>query len=360
MFLYICTLGLSLIFAILYNVVKYNKKHVLRLLLGILILMLLLLSILRKNTVGGDLINYIPLYDTIAKSSFGEALAIPKYGIIYLFYNKILTLLSPNEFTFMLGTSLVNLLPVFWLIIKYSKIPLLSIFLYVSIGYYTNTFNSVRSSMAIAITICCIPYILERKFYSFLFLYILALCVHLSSFPFILTYWVVNLKLSFKRIISLIVFSYLLSESVSNWIIGYLYLYDPVYDKFESTTGGYSYFFMLFFIFISGYIIYNQNNDKNISKENDLFLRVMLIATCIQPFAFHFMLINRIVLFFSVYIIIFIPNFILYIRPTKIRILGHFIVYVFFVLFFIKIIMGINPEYNSNGQMTIPYLFYWE
>lgn len=86
----------------------------------------------------------------------------------------------------------------------------------------------------------------------------------------------------------------------------------------------------------------------------------MLIATCIQPFAFHFMLINRIVLFFSVYIIIFIPNFILYIRPTKIRILGHFIVYVFFVLFFIKIIMGINPEYNSNGQMTIPYLFYWE
>ncbi|MFS3066043.1 EpsG family protein [Bacteroides fragilis] len=277
----------------------------LRLLLGILILMLLLLSILRKNTVGGDLINYIPLYDTIAKSSFGEALAIPKYGIIYLFYNKILTLLSPNEFTFMLGTSLVNLLPVFWLIIKYSKIPLLSIFLYVSIGYYTNTFNSVRSSMAIAITICCIPYILERKFYSFLFLYILALCVHLSSFPFILTYWVVNLKLSFKRIISLIVFSYLLSESVSNWIIGYLYLYDPVYDKFESTTGGYSYFFMLFFIFISGYIIYNQNKDKNISKENDLFLRVMLIATCIQPFAFHFMLINRIVLFFSVYIIIF-------------------------------------------------------
>lgn len=100
MFLYICTLGLSLIFAILYNVVKYNKKHVLRLLLGILILMLLLLSILRKNTVGGDLINYIPLYDTIAKSSFGEALAIPKYGIIYLFYNKILTLLSPNEFYF--------------------------------------------------------------------------------------------------------------------------------------------------------------------------------------------------------------------------------------------------------------------
>ena len=324
--------------------------------LFIIFFALIFVSCFRKDTVGGDLQNYIPLFESAKYSSWSEYLSLPKYGFIFLIYNKLLCSIGDNYTVLLIGTSLFNLIAVAVFVKRYSLIPWLSIVIYICMGFYGRTFNSLRSSMALAILLYSIPFILERKFLKFLIVYICAFIVHKRVFPFFVAYFFAGRRLPLKIMVPAAAFLFVAASELSPLLNSILVLYDPTYIGSETSGGGYAYFMIL----VAIAIFCNVFKNKHESSANTLLFNMLVVGMCIQPFASQISFINRIVIFFTIALIIVIPNSVATIKSKDLRLLVESALLLCFVAYFVNIDMRIDPATGTNNQAVIPYLFAWQ
>ena len=324
--------------------------------LFIIFFALIFVSCFRKDTVGGDLQNYIPLFESAKYSSWAEYLSLPKYGPIFLIYNKLLCSIGDHYTVLLIGTSFFNLIAVAVFVKRYSRIPWLSIVIYICMGFYGRTFNSLRSSMAMAILLYSIPFLLERKFLRFLIVYICAFIVHKSVFPFIVAYFFAGRRLHLKFMVPIAAFLFVVASELSPLLNGILVLYNSSYIGSETSGGGYAYFMIL----VAIAIFCNIFKDKLESPANTLMFNMLVIGMCIQPFASQISFINRIVIFFTIALIIVIPSSVATIKSKDMRLLVESALLLCFVAYFVNFDMRIDPATGTNNQAVIPYLFAWQ
>lgn len=324
--------------------------------LFIIFFALIFVSCFRKDSVGGDLQNYIPLFESAKYSSWLEYLSIPKYGPIFLAYNKLLCGISDNYTVLLIGTSFFNLIAVAVFTKRYSVIPWLSIIIYICMGFYGRTFNSLRSSMALAILLYTIPFILEQKFLKFLIVYICAFIVHKSAFPFIVVYFLSTKRLPLKIMIPAAAIMFVLASHLSSLLNSILVLYSPSYIGSETSGGGYAYFIMLVAVAIFCCIF----KRKEESQSDILLFNMLLVGMCLQPFASQIAFINRIVIFFTIALTIIIPNSVATIKSKDLRLLVEGFLLLCFIVYFVNFDMRIDPATGTNNQAVIPYLFVWQ
>lgn len=337
-----------------------NKKSIYIILSFIL---LIVISSIRAKTVGGDLNHYIPNYISIGKQSWEQLFQTRyKYGYIYSILCKVAYSINTSEQSYLFFTSLCNLLPIAYFIKKHSPRPWLSIYIYITMGFYTNTFNSVRSSMALALGVFMLHYIIERKFWMFFIFYLAALEIHQTFLPFIILYPFYQKKLSLKYIIGSISLCFILAQILlrSNIISIIAYIYDPgaysssISDTFEKA--GYSLFLLLSAMTITFYLI----NKNNITNEVQLFLHCMVIGSGIQAFAICAGVVTRIAMFFYIVMIVLFPTSLLTIKRLRLRRWGYCITLILFLAYFKIFIMTPDSITKTNSQGTIPYKTYWE
>lgn len=361
MYLYYITLFIVLfLYLKIYSSNLVNKKS---LYITLSFALLIIISSIRANTVGGDLSHYIPNYPIIGKQSWEQLFqARRKYGYVYSIICKIAYSINTSEQSFLFLTSLCNLLPIAYFIKKHSPRPWLSIYIYITMGFYTNTFNSVRSSMALALGTFMLHYIIERRFWKFLICYLVALEIHQTFFPFIILYFLYFKKISFKYIIISISLCIILAQILlrSNIISVIAFIYDPgaynqaISDTFEKA--GYSLLLLLSSITLTFYYI----NKNYMTNEIRLLLHCMIIGSCIQAFAICTGVLTRIAMFFYIVMIILFPISLLNIKNLKLRHMGYFITLILFFIYFKIFIMTPNSVSKSNSQSTLPYKTYWE
>ena len=99
----------------------------------------------RSFTVGTDLASYIPSYSVIGTqiNSFSN-LSFLNYESGYVVYNKLLYTLGFDERSFLIITAMFIQIPIFYTMYKYSKKPLLSIFVYFAFSNFIMTFSGLR------------------------------------------------------------------------------------------------------------------------------------------------------------------------------------------------------------------------
>lgn len=337
-----------------------NKKSIYIILSFIL---LIVISSIRAKTVGGDLNHYIPNYISIGKQSWEQLFQTRyKYGYIYSILCKVAYSINTSEQSYLFFTSLCNLLPIAYFVKKHSPRPWLSIYIYITMGFYTNTFNSVRSSIALALGVFMLHYIIERKFWIFFIYYLAALEIHQTFFPFIILYPLCQKKVSLKYIIGVITLCFILAQILlrSNIISIIAYLYDPgAYSNSISETferAGYSLFLLLSAMTFAFYLI----NKNNITNEIQLFLHCMVIGSGIQAFAICAGVVTRVAMFFYIVIIVLFPISLLNIKNLRLRRWGYFITLILFFLYFKIFIMTPDSINKTNSQGTIPYKTHWE
>ena len=324
--------------------------------LFLIFFILIFVSCFRKDSVGGDLQNYIPLFESAKYSSWSEYLSLPKYGFIFLTYNKLLCSIGDHYTVLLIGTSLFNLIAVAVFVKRYSLIPWLSIVVFICLGLYGRTFNSLRSSMAMAILLYSIPFILDRKFLKFLIVFICAFIVHKSVFPFVVAYFLVDKRLPLKIMVPVAAFLFVVASELSPLLNSILVLYDPSYIGSETSGGGYAYFMMLVVIAVFCSIFKNKRE----SSANTLLFNMLVVGMCIQPFASQISFINRMTIFFTIALIIVIPNSVATIKSKDLRLLVESALLLCFVAYFVNVDMRIDPATGTNNQAVIPYLFVWQ
>ena len=205
---------------------------------------LLFLAVCRGNTVGGDLENYLPYYNqmylTKSWSEMIELIGFREPG--YSIFIKILGYFTGgSERYYILVTSICSLIGPFYLIYKYSNNYSYSLLLYYALGFYTNTFNNIRQSIAMSIVFISFYYLFEnRNLIKYILMVLLATTFHYSALIMVLLYPLTKNVISIKFLIKLILISFSLfflagSNILKIIITNFLFKYNP--DTFFESGG---------------------------------------------------------------------------------------------------------------------------
>lgn len=309
-------------------------------------------SALRGETVGTDMINYIPRYMIISHSNWNDLILLSydlDFEIGFVLFCKAISILNPNNTqVFIIITSMIVSFGFYKFISKYSVIPFLSLFIFITYGYWINSFNIIRQSLAISILIWGISLWQEdKKILSFL-MSILAISFHISSLIFLFICFFKKIKFSdFIFVISLfiIVGLFIMPRSLLVMLISLT----PFGWYADRTGSGEHTFIVLLLIFLVTYILKIKISrfDKNI----DLWLWMLSFALMANVLAFDIGLFERVMKFFLVCLLIIIPDLCYIYRKKFINFLFCFCVLIAFSCYFYLILM-VSPESSSN---TFPY-----
>ena len=325
-----------------------------------------LMAGLRGDTVGGDLKRYLPEFYSVAKASFPNIFEAGHHEPGYLIYIKLLSLISPDSRMFLLGTSFLSMIGPFVLFTRCSKNTAVSVLLYYAMGYYTNTFNNVRQSMALSLVFCVIPYLIERKFWRYLLGVVIATTFHYSAIIMLIIYPLSKNPITFKQwaifsVGSLAFVSMFFFTFFRYLAVVFLEKYDPESIFDESDGSGYGLFVVYFFIFIvmSAYYFASKGKLKpNAKSFLSLMLLFQLMAASIQLAApiFHSM-VRMTHYFFIPVMTLAIPYIYSTLKSKQFKQMLYVGAFSFVILYMGLIVYKKKDGYNTNSQGAIPYIF---
>lgn len=310
--------------------------------------MIVLLSF-RNDCVGTDTGVYRWFYELFGKIPFEKIirLHINDYGFVILVRGLIK--LGFDFRVLLIIQAIIYVFSIKLLIEKYSKIPALSFYLFMTFGFFIFA-TAMRQAFAIAFTLFAFIQIKERKMWIFLCYMFIASTFHLSALIFLPSYWIYNLEYNKKIMTTVTILSILGIFSKNELGTLILYFNRTKYRTME--TGGYGLLLLILTILILG-IIYKEEFIEGKSDNKMLFF-MMAVCIVIFPIAKLNPAMFRILNYHYILMIIYVPNLIYAIGEKKIK----------NVLAFMFIVIGLyNFYYKLNhveGLNMHPYVFFWE
>lgn len=350
-------LFIIIIFCMILNV---NRRKIGRKVFVIIMFaMIALVAMLRSWRVGIDTAQYYRNFTVIANMGWSEAGDL-RYEIGYFALCKILSYISSDGQILIIVTSLFIVTSIGRFIYKYSKDVVLSAFLYISLNIYFFHLNGMRQSLAIAVLLWGVDYLVTDKKIRFLIVVYLASLFHSSAFVFSIILLVKDRKYTKKTYIQLMlvtVVGFIFAVPMFKIVTGIMGKYSGYLD---SKFGEANYFGALF-QFIIGFSIYSLCHYLHISRiktfENKIDQIVMWsvgIATCCFAMTMRMNIIGRSIQYFWTYALILVPNTISSIKGRA-RLRTKCIICVGTFLYWL-IIGTLRPHWLGG----IPYSAFWQ
>ena len=191
-----------------------------------LIIWLILLDGLRWE-VGTDWNNYYTFFFDKSKSE-------SHMGLGYNLFTDIVRLFSNSYSVFLVIFASFNYWVYYKTFLKYSPNPIMS--LCICYCMMMGSMGSNRQILAMLICLLSIPYIIDRKLYSFLLVVIVAVLFHYSALVFLLSFFLYNREFSNRKCLAIAVICFALgSVRAINHIpfVDYLALFDSYTNNTE-------------------------------------------------------------------------------------------------------------------------------
>lgn len=310
-------------------------------------LLLVLFATIRSVNVGTDTPVYV---NNFISSSPENYIFNPDLDYGYQFFEYFLLHIT-NDYWFLFAvTSFVIVTLSLYTIKKYSINYLISVWVYLTFGFYTFFFNTLRQGLAISICFFSLSFLFERKYFNYFIFVLFASLFHVSAlimliflFTPILERFKVGVNLCILLIISFI-FTFFYLDIIFERNQRYL-----GYSEISDEKGGYYYFA---FNVIMAFFLYLSLIDKNLDYKHKLMLKLYLYGVVlVLPVLF----LNtdpsgpqRLLFYFNPVLIFLIPLFFKFYN----NIIYYLLFIIFsFTLFFVSIMKfgGIYPyEINPN------------
>lgn len=328
------------------NLSRYNDENRKRIALFLYSIVLFFFYFLKDLSVGADYIAYVNFFLYELPEDFSFLIDPDYYGFEkgFTLLNLLISLFNRDIIFFnFIFAILLTVLPIYF-VYKYSSYFWISIFLFFSLGIYTNSFSLIRQTLAVYICWLSIPYIVERKILKFMLIVLLAFSIHKTALIFIPLYFVYRYKLDFKYVITMFAFTaviFVLISPLMQMLTFYLQLND--YTDLD-VSGGFTFLLFLVLIFIISYIFIDTNNNDYIK----LFMHMLFLGLLMQILATRFNIITRLIDYYKISLLIVIPHIINNFAWGKYRALIIFISIILFTAFFYLTNKG-------DVQHIIPY-----
>lgn len=272
---------------------------------------LLLFMGLRGNNVGLDMVNYkeffrkingdygtLTLYQMLTNGGFEKGFVI---------YTILMSWITNSFGVYIFITTFLSLIGIYFFVRDNSKNYFLSVFIFITFGFFINVITILRQAMAISILLYSVKYIKEKRIFPFIFCVIFAAFFHKTALIFIITYFLQYVKLTkIKVLIYLIanIIIFFFRKQIVN--IFTTLLYNQYLDYGDTSGGGYK--MLLFILGIALFVgLLSKKFDKN-KFLNNLFLNTLLLSIPFQILSTSQGLIARIVFYYSTFLMALIPN----------------------------------------------------
>ncbi|SSC12130.1 membrane protein of unknown function [Mesotoga infera] len=339
----------SLTFFTIFDLVssRLSKKY----LVILVLIAFVLIQAFRSVEVGIDTRSYIKIF-TIAKfGNLSTLSAITNFESGFLLFIKIISLFTENTQVFLGVLSVCILATIIYIIYKYSKMPMLSLFLFFAMGFYGFTFSGIRQSLAIALCFASYGFIRSRRPVLFVLLMILAASIHYSALVFLIAYPLSRLGIK-KRHFLLVITVFLIIFlgrgfvfSVIQMTITRRYTSAIYYEASDS----YSLLLVMLLLFMFTMFI-GRSSTENL--ESNTLRNFLLIAVFIQLFASLSPVAMRAGYYFWWFSVLLIPEVIVN-QPTRRE--RHILLVVILIFGF----MYFQFLYSSGMLNTSPYKAFW-
>lgn len=352
MYIYIIMLVISLIFTYFYMNCKDNKK--IKTIFAILsALPFVFISAIRYDVGTDYLYRYVPDFLTIKN---GGHVANLELGFTFL--DKICLVFSKDYSLLFFLTSIIIIAPVFYIIYKKSKNPMLSIFLFFTGGFFFLSMNMIRQFIAVMFAFISYNFLLSKQYLKWFFFLIIGSLFHTSIIVFSIVIllckkFVINFKFLFIATIFVLITNSLLRELIINVfsVTRFSVYIDTVYSKIDVKE-----FMILINVIIylvMYYICFKNNSRSKLGNEDIFFMNMQGMAVIISLMGSIFSILSRLIVFFSIFECISIPYIL-----SKYKEKNKVILVIIIVLLFSFNIFYTNVINNDNG--VTPYKTIYE
>lgn len=314
---------------------------------------LYLVCALKGTSVGIDIAGYEIAYNQAgAYDWFDSSYIYFEKG--YIFIEKFFNNLNFPFQLYMAIVYLVILVPLGIFIFKYSKNVTISFIIYICYQFFVFNISGVRQS--IAMSICLIAYMVleEKVFKNFLISILLIYIAFLFHSSAILYFFMILVKI-FPLNKFFLIYSVLPLIFVTvfrNTIINYLNIYLGKYQVPENIMLGGNFILLLVILCMSLFMFFkfNNRNGNNIIFEE--CIKMLYLSVIIQ------LILNgssalRAVNYYSIFVIILIPNLMNFFTKSSYLIYKGTIIIFMLFLFYIETL-------SINQFNCLPYLFFWQ
>lgn len=303
MAIYLINLVLILFEAFFLKILKIPKATCKKIFIIVTFLQLYLLLALRDSYVGTDLNTYLSFFERSKLESFWN-FDFARYEIGYVLLNKLLSFIN-NEQIFIGVISFIPIFVIFRFIYRESKIIWLSIFLFITLGFFTNSFNIIRQMFAMSIITISYKYLVNNNFKRFIVTVLIASCFHNTALIFIPIYLFKNFNLNIKNYLMHVLMSVILYFEGDKIINFALSNFSSVSYEIKSNGGM---FMLIFLILIYVFTLIHKKEALNQNPNLVILYNICLSSIFMQILALKFSLFIRVGLYFSMFFIILIPE----------------------------------------------------
>lgn len=220
----------------------------------------------RSYRVGTDTGNYTRNFNSQLNVDYFRFNEDIEFGYQVLEY--ALLNVTSSYFWLLTVTSLVIVYCYLKIIKAYSVNYWFSVFLFITLGAYTFSFNGLRQGLAMAIFTLSIPYLLQKRFIPYLLICSIASLFHITALFVIPFYFIVNLRIkNTYKILATFLGSLLLSSALVSYIASTNDRYEG-YTKVSEEAGGLltlSFFIMIMIMIMIISYLY-KIKDENFQK----------------------------------------------------------------------------------------------
>lgn len=330
----------------------FGKKNKFYLILSMPILALMVGF--RNLAVGNDTWEYVRLFKDIQNYQFLDLLDNNRYESGYLLFNKIISLFFLNPIYLLLICSLITYSAYYFFIVKYSKNFGFSILLFVLMGYFGQTMNTIRLQLATVILIFGFNFLVKNKTIKFVCACILAFFFHKTAIIFLLALPLKKVKLTRKKIliicfVTLIIFLYFdpIFQVVGEYIEYYRSYENTVYLDGNIRIASILKLCLSLSISIFIYICY-KTNKEGFDVSDKLMMKLVFFSVFILVISLKFPILDRVADYFNVYSIAVLPNAVNNLQKNR-------LIYIITILILFFAYFFIITFYKTDWNLIIPY-----
>lgn len=319
----------------------------------------------RDVTVGNDTLMYEHLYKVHSYLSVNESLNYSGMEKLFVIILNVLGHLGFSYYAYQLVISTILCILFGLYIYRYSLSSSLSWFFFVTFLYMARSMNITREMLAVSISVVAFMLINEKKIIRFIIVCTVSYFIHKTAiFQLLLLPFLLIKKEYIMNIITICIVLIILIffNKVTSTFVLIVDKYDYLLDsKYMDTSGGIAKYINLIFIFLI--LVWFNIYKKQLKRDTDLscgiididfkekVLKIYLMVALIFSFVgLKFGLADRCALYFTLPVVILLPNMLKNIKNKNNR-----LVITIFVIFLSSLYFILVLYFRNDWHTIVPY-----
>lgn len=232
---------------------------------------------MRSFTVGTDSAGYARTYFSMSSfSSLSNAIDGLSTEKGWNALNWVLYQVNSHYWFFFVVVGFLCIVGAIILIKTLSPLPVISLFFYITLGFYLFAFAGMRQALAIAIYGLSLRYLIDREMMKYVLVVLISACFHQTVLIALPLYFVFTLDFSNKKVILIILGSAILGLFVTE-IMSFLTSFEERYEVYNEIQGGGN-LFALFYIVMMLFFWSQRHEIKDEHKRKYDTMFLMLVV----------------------------------------------------------------------------------